>query len=347
MRSGQIEKLACACTLALVLAACGGGGGGGNVRADPPPAAPPPAPPAPPSPPVVQAPNPAYGKHLQLTNTAAAHAAGFTGQGVTIGVVDSGINRNHPALAGRVIANLNYISSPPNNLAVDDVDGHGTAVSQIIAGKPFGTWPGGIAPGANLVSARIISDKPPVDDGSGEGNEVDGALGLASIHRDLINRGARIMNNSWGGLYWTNPAATAPIASEYRDFIFANDGLVVFATGNESRPNPSDMAALPSQPGSGGGFPAADLERGWLAVAALDTDNPTQLASYSNACGLAMRYCLAAPGKVVVTGTNDAPTAPSYWNWSGTSLAAPQVSGAAALVWHAFPYFDNDLVRQT
>lgn len=334
-----------ACLLGLVLTACGGGGGGGNTRPTPPPAAPPPTPPT--TPPVVLPPNPAYGSHLLLTNTAAAHAAGFTGQGVTIGVVDSGINRNHPALAGRVLHNLNYVSSPPNNLAVDDVVGHGTAVSQILAGKPFGSWPGGIAPGANLVSARIISDRSPTDDGSGNGNEVNGALGLAPIHRDLIARGVRIMNNSWGGLYWTNPAATIPIANEYRDFIFANDGLVVFAAGNESRADPSNMAALPSQPGVGGTLPAADLERGWLVAVALDTDNPTQLASYSNACGLAMNYCLAAPGKVVTTGINDAPASPTYWSWSGTSLAAPQVSGAAALVWQAFPYFNNDLVRQT
>ena len=333
-----------ACLLGLLLTACGGGGGG-NTRPTPPPAAPPPTPPT--TPPVVQPPNPAYGRHLLLTNTGAAHAAGFTGQGVTIGVVDSGINRNHPALAGRVLHNLNYVSSPPNNLAVDDVVGHGTAVSQILAGKPFGAWPGGIAPGANLVSARIISDQSPTDDGSGNGNEVNGALGLAPIHRDLINRGVRIMNNSWGGLYWTNPAATIPIANEYRDFIFANDGLVVFAAGNESRANPSNMAALPSQPGVGGTLPAADLERGWLVAVALDTDNPTQLASYSNACGQAMNYCLAAPGKVVTTGINDAPSSPTYWNWNGTSLAAPQVSGAAALVWQAFPYFNNNLVRQT
>lgn len=333
-----------ACLLGLALTACGGGGGG-NTRPTPPPAAPPPTPPT--TPPVVLPPNPAQGLHLSLTNTGAAHAAGFTGLGVTVGVVDSGINRTHPALAGRVLHNLNYVSSPPNNLAVDDVVGHGTAVSQILAGKPFGTWPGGIAPGANLVSARIISDQSPTDDGSGNGNQVNGALGLAPIHRDLIARGVRIMNNSWGGLYWTNPAATIPIAAEYRDFIFANDGLVVFAAGNESRANPSNMAALPSQPGTGGSLPAADLERGWLVAVALDTDNPTQLASYSNACGLAMHYCLAAPGKVVTTGINDAPASPSYWSWNGTSLAAPQVSGAAALVWQAFPYFNNDLVRQT
>lgn len=339
---GQKLRVGLAAGALILLSACGGGGGGSaNVRPpDPPPAAPPPVA-------VVLPPNPAYSKHLELTNTAIAHAAGLTGQGVRIGVVDSGVNRNHPALAGRVINNLNYVSSPPNNLAIDDVVGHGTAVSQIMAGKPFGAWPGGIAPGALIISARIISDKSPVDDGSGQGNEVSGAIGLKSIHQDLINRGARIMNNSWGGLYWTNLTATAPIADEYRPFVIGNDGVVVFATGNSAFANPSSMAALPSQAGIGGTRPGADLERGWLAVAALDSDNPTQLAVYSNACGVAMNYCLVAPGKVAVTGTDDSPLSPSYWNWNGTSLAAPQVSGAAALVWQAFPYFNNDLVRQT
>ncbi|MFD0738520.1 S8 family serine peptidase [Lysobacter koreensis] len=284
---------------------------------------------------------------MALTGAAAAHSVGITGQGVAIGVVDSGVNRNHPALQGRVPHNLVYISSSSNNLTVDDVVGHGTAVAQIMAGRAFGEWPGGIAPGASIISARIISDKPPVDDGSGQGNEVSGALGLKPIHQDLIDRGARVMNNSWGGLYWTNLNATAPIADEYRPFILANNGLVVFATGNSGFANPSDTAALPSKAGPGGTLPAADLERGWLAVAALDTDNPSQLASYSNACGIAMRYCLVAPGNVVATGTNDSPTNPTYWNWKGTSFAAPQVSGAAALVWQAFPYFNNDLVRQT
>src|SRR5690606_29746259 len=144
-------------------------------------------------------------EHLADTNAGAAHALGFTGEGLRIGFVDSGVRRDHPALAGRVSANLVYIDPRENNLDVDDVVGHGTAVAQAAAGAPFGAWPGGIAPGAGIVSARIISDEPPEDDGSGEGNEVDGPLGLAPIHRDLIARGVRIMNNSWGGLYWTNP----------------------------------------------------------------------------------------------------------------------------------------------
>ena len=345
------NALASACRLALgsaglvMLAACGGGGGdNSNIRpVDPPPTAPPPTT----QPPVVYDPDPAFSKHLELTNTNAAHEAGFTGEGVRIGVIDSGVDRSHPALYPRVVASYAYLDPDTNNLDVDDVVGHGTAVTQIAAGAAFGAWPGGIAPGAEIVSARIISDEPPEDDGSGEGNEVDGALGLEPIHQDLIDSGARIMNNSWGGLYWTNADATDAIAEEYRAFIHDHDGLVVFATGNESSADPTDMAALPSQPGPFGTTPATDLAIGWVSVAALDTENPTQLAEYSNACGIAMDYCMVAPGDIVVTGTDDAPDDPTYWTWGGTSFAAPQVSGAAALVWEAFPYFNNDLVRQT
>src|SRR5690606_33230719 len=231
--------LAAAALAATLLAACGGGGGGGTVRPDPPPVAPPPAPP------VVYPPDPGYSGHLFHTGADIAHAAGFTGAGIRIGIVDSGVNRSHPAFGDRVVSNLTYISGTRNDLTVDDVVGHGTAVAQAAAGQPFGRWPGGIAPGAEIVSARIISDAPPEDDGSGEGNEVDGPLGLAGIHQDLINRDVRIMNNSWGGLYWTNPDATSGIASEYRPFIVGHDGLVVFANGNSGFADPSDMAALP------------------------------------------------------------------------------------------------------
>lgn len=338
--AGQRSLLAAAVGLALT--ACGGGGGG-PLRPEPPPVGPPPSPP----PTVVEPANPDYSAHILLTNAQPAIDEGLTGRGVRIGVVDTGVNRNHPSLAGRVVDNLIYVNRNTNDMSVDDKDGHGTAVAQIAAGKPFGQWPGGIAQGAQIVSARIINDEPPDDDGSGEGNEVGGALGLEPIHNDMISRGVKILNNSWGGLYWTNPAATAPIAAEYRRFILNHGGLVVFAAGNVGRDDPTDMAALPSQQGTNGTTPGADLEVGWLTVVALDGEDPSLLAEYSNACGIAMHYCLAAPGKVVFTGTDDAPDSPEYWTAAGTSFAAPQVSGAAALVWEAFPWFNNDLVRQT
>ncbi|WP_152249670.1 autotransporter serine protease, partial [Xanthomonas maliensis] len=280
-------------------------------------------------------------------NARAAQALGYTGAGYRIGVVDTGINTNHPALQGRVSDSFIYVDPRQNNVAVGDVVGHGTTVAELAAGRAVGSWPGGIAPGAGLVSARIINDKAPSDDGSGQGNVVDGPLGLSDVHADLISAGVRVMNNSWGGLYWTNPTVTDQIAQEYRPFVLSNNGLVVFASGNESRADPSDTAALPSQPGPNGSFPARDLERGWLVVAALDTANPTQLASYSNACGVAMRYCLVAPGTAVFVGPDSTAGNISYYYGSGTSYAAPLVSGAATLVWQAFPYFSNDLVRQT
>lgn len=348
MKQVVIGRSALAAALALALSACGGGGS--NVRGDLEPSPPPTTPPSPPpttpptTPPVtppVTPPPPAVDAHLTVIN---ARDAQFTGKGIRIGVVDSGVSRTNPAVSGRVVSSRAYIDPLVNNLNIDDVVGHGTTVASLAAGRAFGAWPGGVAPEALIVSARIIADKRPADDGTGNGNEVTGALGLAGVHQDLITDGVRIMNNSWGGLYWTNTAATAPIAAEYRPFIVGHNGLVVFATGNESRANPSSVAALPSQPGPGNTRPAADLERGWLAVTAVDTNKPDTLASYANACGVAANYCLAAPGTAVFLDPKN-PGGPLLYG-SGTSYAAPLVSGAAALVWEAFPTLTTDQVRQ-
>ena len=328
------RELCLAIVIAFGLSGCGGGGGGnGNVRTTTPTTPTTPSQPSTPQPPI--------DAQLTLTDTNAAHARGFTGQGVTIGVVDSGVMRNHPALAGRVLADLVYVDPSVNNTSIDDVVGHGTWVSQVAAGKPVGQFVGGIAPGADIVSARIIADKAPTDDGSGQGNRVTTADPLGAINDDLIANGVKVMNNSWGGLYWdaTATATTQSFHDAYNRFVNSWGGLVVFAAGNDSKPNPSDVAALP--------YRAPDLARGWLTVVAVDSNNPTQLASYSNACGVAMSYCLAAPGNLIVTGKDDTPGSTSYYIISGTSFAAPQVSGAAALVWQAYPYFSNDLVRQT
>jgi len=324
--------------LAGALAACGGGGSGA-VR--PAPVAPPPSPP----PTTPTTPQPPTDAQLSLTNTYAAHAAGYTGGGVTIGFVDSGIMRSNPTVAGRVSAELIYVDPSQNNTNIDDVVGHGTWVSEIAAGGPFAKFPGGIAPGAELVSARIISDNAPDDNGSTPPATVttQDAQFFRSVNTDLINSGVKVMNNSWGGITWNTGDASVNQAFDaaYSPFVNQHGGLVVFAAGNDSNPDPSTIAALPSV--------APDLEKGWLTVVAINSNEPTQLESYSNKCGIAMNYCLAAPGDVIVLDKDAiASTAnPSYFIVEGTSLAAPQVSGAAALVWQAFPYFTNDLVRQT
>lgn len=352
--------------IALALAACGGGGGGGNVRPTPPPVTPPAGPnftpnvandPTlavnPPAVPTLAGPAslPQYSQHLQLTNAAGALGAGLLGQGVTIGLVDSGVNRNHPALNGRVTASFVHVDPATNNTSVDDVVGHGTVVAQMAAGKGIGNWGGGVAQGAGIVSSRIIADARPDDDGSGEGNEIHAGDGYGdffkAINAELAGAGAKIINNSWGGLYWDDPALTLELAAAWKDFVVNRGGIIVFANGNSGGDprfagDPSDNARLPTLAGD------AQLEKGWLTVGALDPSNPTRLTSYSQQCGSAMNYCLVAPGNTVFIDPDAKVGDASYslYQGGGTSYAAPQVSGAAAVVWSAFPYLSNDQVRQ-
>jgi len=365
-RSPRLGRALLPGAIALALAACGGGGGGGNVRPTPPPVTPPTSPSFtpnvandaslavnPPTVPTLAGPAslPQYSQHLQLTNAAGALGAGLLGQGVTIGLVDSGVNRNHPALSGRVTSSFIHVDPATNNTGVDDVVGHGTVVAQMAAGKGIGSWGGGVAQGAGIVSSRIIGDARPDDDGSGAGNEIHAGDGYGdffkAINAELAGAGARIINNSWGGLYWDDPALTQELAAAWKDFTVNRGGIVVFANGNSGEDarfagEPSDNARLPTLAGD------AQLEKGWLTVGALDPDNPTQLTSYSQRCGSAMNYCLVAPGNTIFIDPAAKVGDASYslYQGGGTSYAAPQVSGAAAVVWSAFPYLSNDQVRQ-
>ncbi|WP_158601775.1 autotransporter serine protease [Solilutibacter pythonis] len=305
-------------------------------------------------------------QHLILTNAAGALANTRTGAGVTIGLVDSGVNRRHVTLNGRVVANLDNRLPPGNNTRVDDVTGHGTTVASLAAGRPVlgnytdangkvqstSMWGGGVAPDALIASYRILGDRQPKDDGSGQGTEVKAGNQMGAffqnVNRELADKGARIINNSWGGFYWNDPALTLELANAWKDFVVNRGGLVVFANGNAGEDQryahkPSNNAMLPSMDG---GDPV--LERGWLTVGALDPDKPTQLAGYSQQCGPAMNYCLVAPGTnvfIAPDATNQAGS--TLLRGGGTSYAAPLVSGAAALVWSQFSWMSNDQVRQT
>ncbi|MDR6936426.1 S8 family serine peptidase [Luteibacter sp. 3190] len=347
------RELALAICVSIGLTACGGGGGSGGVRSSniPRDSVPSnnlpadantnyniPKTPNTPSSPGTSIKQPPIDVQIAATNVKPAHDAGFTGAGVTIGIADSGINPNNPALAGRVGKQFNYVDPSKNNLAVPDVLGHGTFVAQVAAGRPVGQFVGGVAPDATLVSARIIADKEPTDDGSGQGNKVTSSDPLDDVNDDLRSAGASIINNSWGGIYWaeSDTETTANFADAY---LAANFGfaLFVFAAGNNGQADPSTIAKLPSL--------SSGLEHHWITVVALDSDDTTKIASYSNRCGVAKNYCMAAPGTVIVTSPDSTADKVGYVYGAGTSFAAPQVSGAAAVVWQAFPGLSLEGVR--
>lgn len=118
------------------------------------------------------------------------------------------------------------------------------------------------------------------------------------------------------------------------------DALLVFATGNEKKKQPGVMAMMPRY------FP--ELERIYLAVAAVD--NKKKITEYSNHCGVSKNWCLTAPGDLhVLNATPDENKKPIYslLASNGTSIAAPVVTGALAIVKERFDYLTPSQIRDT
>ena len=130
---------------------------------------------------------------LGAINADAAYQRGYWGQGVTVGVVDSGIYRNHRDLEANVVTGRRfYVDSEYHTSfgAHADPLGHGTHVAGIIGGVRDGERFHGVAPLVKLMPLRTAQDPPT------EGNELDG--NAAAAFRYAINRNVRILNNSWG-----------------------------------------------------------------------------------------------------------------------------------------------------
>jgi subtilase-type serine protease len=273
---------------------------------------------------------------LETIRAANAYARGVDGTGIVIGIVDSGIFAAHPEFAGRYGGSYDYLTETAGAI---DRDGHGTNVASVIAANRDGVGVHGVAPGATVIMAGV-------EDGTG-------MFDINFIIRGydaLIARGVRIINNSYGD--------DRPITAFTRDSYLSEDALSVavyqravaagvlnvFGTANQGLNQPSAQAGLPHL------FP--ELERGWLAVTAV---GPNYEPLYTNRCGVAKNWCLAAPGGGDWWFPNPYPDDPivvadkngGYTKTFGTSFAAPHVVGAAALVWQMFPFFSADQVRQT
>ena len=307
---------------------------------------------------------------LDRVNAQYAYARGFAGRGVTVAVADHGIDMDHPEFAGRVTLGRNAISGEDPTAPEDDT-GHGTAVAGILAAARNGS-----AAGANMHGVAYESTVIPIRILGGGGIPVDifaDALRHGLDNAFVINNSwgntAMITTDiaGVGRVEATRPEITPDTYS--RDALLnarAQDAVVVFAAGNEGWNTENGMLArtgkscddspvriLTPAPGSGyqagetvcdvranqnipGGWgmvPATSPEVNghWLHVVALDRQN--QIANFSNGCGGAKAWCLSAPGTHLVLPDNDG----GRQTGSGTSFAAPMVSGAAAILKGAFP----------
>jgi subtilisin family serine protease len=233
----------------------------------------------------------------------------YSGLGIKVAVLDTGLDLDHPDFAGRKITSQSFIAGE----AVQDQNGHGTHCIGTACGpqKPSSLPRYGIAYNAEIFAGKVLSNQ-----GSGS----DGGI-LAGIDWAITN-GCKIVSMSLG-------AATAPgdtyskIYEQVGKRALRQGTMIIAAAGNESR-NPSTGKRL--SPPKPVGYPANAPSL--MAVAALD--NNLQVASFSNGSinPDGGQVDIAGPG-VDVYSTWFMPT--RYRSISGTSMATPHVAGIAAL----------------
>lgn len=253
-------------------------------------------------------------KSVPQIGAPAAWQAGYTGKGVTVAVLDTGVDQTHPDLASREIGEVNFSSSR------DNVDryGHGTHVASIVAGtgaKSGGRYRGA-APDAKILDVKVLADN-----GNGSDSQIIAGMQWAAEH------GAAVVNMSLGGF---DDPAVDPV-EEAVDRLSARYGtLFVAAAGNFG---PAE--ATINSPAS------ADAA---LAVGAVDRDD--RIAGFSSRGpregGGVIKPDITGPGVGIVAALHSAgligqPVADGYTALSGTSMATPHVSGAAALLAQRYP----------
>ncbi|MER7164569.1 type VII secretion-associated serine protease mycosin [Micromonospora sp. NPDC000207] len=243
--------------------------------------------------PVTEAPWP----HLRYAPDRLAPLA--TGAGVTVAVIDSGVDRRHPQLAGRVLDGSDFLDRPGDGTR--DCAGHGTGVASIIAAAPR---PGiafrGLAPEARILPVRVSEQQ--VVDGQESGRTVEAAEFARAI-RWAVDRGAQVLNLSVV-LYADDPAVREAVAHAVD-----RDVVVVAAAGNLH--------------GSGDPVPYPAAYEGVLGVGAL-----TPAGSRADFSQTGPHVDLVAPGSDVLL----AVPGQGHRSADGTSYATPFVAATAALV---------------
>lgn len=152
---------------------------------------------------------------------------GIDGKGVNVAILDSGIDKNHPDLIGKVVGEMNFVK---DDATADDFLGHGTMVAGIIAGSgaASGGKYKGIAPGANLLNIKVI-------DSNGNGRVSDIIAGIEWA----MNNGADVLSLSLGGL---NLGETNPPITMAADKAMDAGAVVCVAAGNRNNTKPGGVS---------------------------------------------------------------------------------------------------------
>ncbi|MCM1323552.1 MAG: S8 family serine peptidase [Acetobacter sp.] len=249
-------------------------------------------------------------------------------------LINSGAGNPGENLSGLVL-DLNDENAIPSVLNTVGGLNHGTHVAGIIAANKNDQGMHGVA----FDNAEIL------------GASWDMSQNIYGTVKKMVDDGATVINNSWGDKFELGSVPPDPELYELLmpdvldayTYAAKNKAVWVQSTGNEGYSSPTVTVGLGGLDLSDRGYQKSDIEVPYLAVAALDYDTKTAsapsgyLASYSNACGGAAGYCLAAPGTEVLS---TSATNSGHIYMSGTSMATPVVSGSIALLNGYYPWLN-------
>lgn len=340
---------------ALLLSACGSGGMN-SPGSSAPPSGPTPTPTPVPAPSPSPSPAPTSSADTAEyevsgaaagANAAYAYDRAITGKGVTIAILDTGIDKTSPEFAGRISSDstgfeqqiarcATCASETVPQYPIDDRVGHGTEVASVAAAAANGSGTLGVAPGATILALKIVGpDLSNVSPGSGpvpEGTDPNPSL-IAPAISYAVDHGAFVMNlsaNGGGGDAKFQADLTAAM-----DKVRVADDLLVEsvsnATGEDSYTGQWAQALL--------GDGAANKD--WFLFAiGVDTNGQARAAN-GNAGPLDDRVLAAVANSVQVLGADGKLT-----TQIGNSFAAPAVAGAAALLKEYWPQLGGKAISQ-